>query len=125
MNITINHQITFSTEVAEFLSTLFAQQKPIAAVPVKAEKEKVVAEKAQKEIVGTITATAVVEEPKTQKAVVKSDITVEQVRARVSEVTKAGKKEEAKALLNTYGAGSVTALSEEHYVDFLAKLNEL
>lgn len=94
MNITINHQITFSTEVAEFLSTLFGQQKTVtSALP--------------------------------DIAVVKSDITVEQVRARASEVTKAGKKEEAKALLNTFGAGSVTALSEEHYADFLAKLNEL
>ncbi|MBS1776004.1 MAG: hypothetical protein JSS64_06955 [Bacteroidetes bacterium] len=52
-------------------------------------------------------------------------ISVEQVRSSVQAKAKEGKREEIKNLLTEFGAENVTALKEEHYNDFLTKLNGL
>ena len=51
--------------------------------------------------------------------------TVEQLRAAVKAKSEAGHRDALKKLLTEYGAANVTALAQEHYADFLAKVNEL
>jgi len=52
-------------------------------------------------------------------------ITLEQVRAKLAEVSNAGKKNEVKALLTSYGVSKLTDLPTEKYSDLLAEAEAL
>lgn len=52
-------------------------------------------------------------------------ITAEDIRAKVSELIKAGKRAEAKALLSEFGADTVAKLKQADYAEFMAKAEEV
>ena len=52
-------------------------------------------------------------------------ITLEQVRAKLAEVSNAGKKNEVKELLTSYGVSKLTDLPAEKYSDLLAEAEAL
>lgn len=51
--------------------------------------------------------------------------TVEDCRAAMVAKAQAGKREEARLLVQSYGVKAVSEIPEEHYVDFMAKVNAL
>lgn len=115
MNITVKHEITLSPELAAFFSGLLAPTQPITA-PVK----KTVVPKEEKTVELLPIETTIATTANTE-----TEITLEQLRAKVAEKSKAGKKEDCKKLLSAYGVSSVGALPAEHYADFLSKINAL
>ncbi|MGK9252394.1 hypothetical protein [Paenibacillus humicus] len=51
--------------------------------------------------------------------------TIEELRAKASAVSKSGKQDKVKALLESYGVAAVSKVPEEKRADFLAKLEAL
>lgn len=51
--------------------------------------------------------------------------TLEQVRARLTELTRAGKQKEVKELITSFGAKNVTSILPEHYQGLMKKAGEL
>lgn len=51
--------------------------------------------------------------------------TLEQVRAKLTELTRAGKQKEVKALITSFGAKNVTSIEEKDYAAVMKKAGEL
>lgn len=51
--------------------------------------------------------------------------TLEEVRAKLTELSRAGKRAEVNSLIKSYGASKLTDLSKEHYIDIMQKAGEL
>lgn len=51
--------------------------------------------------------------------------TLEQVRAKLTELSRAGKREAVNALIKSYGVNKLTDLPKEHYTDIMQKAGEL
>ena len=60
-----------------------------------------------------------------EPAEVKSDVSLDDLRKKMSEVLKSGKCDEAKALLAEFGAPKLGELDEAKYADFSKGLDEL
>lgn len=60
-----------------------------------------------------------------EPAEVKSDVSLDDLRKKMSEVLKSGKRDEAKALLAEFGAPKLGELDEAKYADFSKGLDEL
>jgi hypothetical protein len=52
-------------------------------------------------------------------------VTLEQVRAKLAAISQAGKRAEAKALLDSFGVAKLTDLSADRYADLLAAAEAL
>ena len=65
------------------------------------------------------TPAVVAEEPKKKK------VTVSDLRAKGVELTKAGKRDELKAVFEKYGAKNLGTLTEEHYASALEDMEAL
>lgn len=50
---------------------------------------------------------------------------LEEVRAKLTELSRAGKREQVNKLIKTYGVKKLTDLPEEHYTDIMQKAGEL
>jgi hypothetical protein len=112
MNITVTH--TVHPEVLALLQSFLTSSGGHTAAPV----EKSTAKKNGKVLAAVVPEADEVEAPPVKT----SAITVEQVRGEAQKVAKAGKREEVKKLIATYGADSISTLAQEHYADFLEKL---
>jgi hypothetical protein len=76
-----------------------------------------------------------VKETKEEKLEIKQDplpeeisgpkVTLEQVRAKLAEVSRNGKKNEAKALISKYGADKLTDIDPDHYAAVLKEAEAL
>ena len=53
------------------------------------------------------------------------DVTLEQVRAKLAELTRAGKREQVKALLNEFGANKLSDVPADKYAELMAKAEEI
>ncbi|MEF9960973.1 MAG: hypothetical protein RR324_10070 [Cellulosilyticaceae bacterium] len=53
------------------------------------------------------------------------EYTLEEVRAKLAALSRAGKRDEVNKLIKTYGVVKLTDLSEEHYNDIMQKAGEL
>lgn len=119
MEITVKHEFTMSPELEAFFSRVMAPMlaEPTAA-PAKTKREVKAAEPI-----------AVVEETLKEEvkptATTTTDITVEQLRAVVSEKANAGKRTEIKQLLTAFGAENVTSLDKSLYAEFLTKVTAI
>ena len=60
-----------------------------------------------------------------EPAEVKSDVSLDDLRKKMSEVLKSGKRDEGKALLAEFGAPKLGELDEAKYADFSKGLDEL
>ncbi|MFS1519650.1 hypothetical protein V1503_24805 [Bacillus sp. SCS-151] len=63
------------------------------------------------------------EDPKTEEEQPK--VTLEVVRAKLSDISQSGKQEEVKALLTSYGVKKLTQLPKEKYAELLQKAEEI
>lgn len=54
-----------------------------------------------------------------------AEVSINDIKKTMSDVVKAGKRAEAKALLEEFGASKVSSLSEDQYSGFFEKLNKL
>ena len=63
--------------------------------------------------------------PKPKEVKEQPSLTLEQVRSKIAEQSKAGKREDIKALLNEFGVARATELTEEQYPAFIEKLSAL
>jgi len=52
-------------------------------------------------------------------------VTLEQVRAKLAELTRNGKREQVKALLNEFGANKLSEVPAEKYAELMAKAEEI
>lgn len=131
ITLTIDLNQTSEAAVTEALRILRGGNAPapVAAAPAapaktekpKAAKEAAAAEvqKAAKEIETSLNA-AIESVTKTAEPV-----TIEQVRAAVSEKVKAGHKEAVKKILEDAGAASVSTLDAKHYTEVFNQINAL
>src|SRR5690606_19277897 len=53
------------------------------------------------------------------------DVTLEQVRAKLAELTRNGKREQVKALLNEFGANKLSEVPADKYAELMAKAEEI
>jgi hypothetical protein len=60
-----------------------------------------------------------------EKAKKSKQSTLEEVREAMAEKSKAGHREEVKAVLLKYGAKKLTSLDEKHYADVLKEVGEI
>lgn len=54
-----------------------------------------------------------------------SDITIEQVREKLAGLQKAGKRDEVKALIKSFGAKSLTELPASEYPELMRRAEEM
>jgi|TARA_R110000796_G_scaffold5791_1_gene21220 hypothetical protein len=66
-----------------------------------------------------------VKSPPAQETAPPSEITIEEVRAKLSELSASGKTVEVKALLNKFGAFKLPDLEPHHFAEVLEKAGEL
>ena len=66
-----------------------------------------------------------VAEPAKEEVKEEPKVTVQEIRALVGSLSKSGKRENCKELLNEFGAESVTTLNPEQYNDFFNRLKQL
>ena len=52
-------------------------------------------------------------------------VTLEQVRAKLAELTRNGKREQVKALLNEFGANKLSEVPADKYAELMAKAEEI
>jgi len=52
-------------------------------------------------------------------------VTLEQVRAKLAELTRNGKREQVKALLNEFGANKLSEVPAEKYAELMEKADEI
>jgi F0F1-type ATP synthase membrane subunit b/b' len=131
MEIIVKHEFTMSPELASFFSRILAPMHTETPAPAKAAKKEV--KQVAEPIEETVQAVEPVkEEAKETVKVTASDITVEQLRAVVSQKASAGspevskkKREELKKLLSTFGAENVTTLDKSKYGEFLTAVKAL
>ncbi len=60
-----------------------------------------------------------------QKAAERPKVTLEQVRAKLAELTRNGKREQVKALLNEFGANKLSEVPADKYAELMAKAEEI
>ena len=117
MEITVKHEFTMSPELASFFSRIMAPIHTDMTTPAKkapAKDVKPVEEvKAIEEVAEPVVATET------------SSVSLEMVRAAVSAKATAGKREEVKSLLTSFGAANVTTLESVKYAEFLTAVNAL
>lgn len=65
------------------------------------------------------------ESKKEEEENTESEVSINDIKKTMSDVVKAGKRSEAKALLEEFGASKVSSLSEDQYSGFFEKLNKL
>lgn len=65
------------------------------------------------------------EEVKTEEAPSESTVTLEEVRAKLAELNKAGKRSAVKELLSGFGAAKLSEIPEDKYPEVMAKAGEL
>ena len=53
------------------------------------------------------------------------DVTLEHVRAKLAELTRNGKREQVKELLNEFGANKLSEVPADKYVELMAKAEEI
>lgn len=53
------------------------------------------------------------------------DVTLEQVRAKLAELTRNGKREQVKALLNEFGANKLSEVPADKYAELMEKAAEI
>lgn len=88
------------------------------AVEEPSEAPVIVANKAPKPV-------KLVKSPPAQETAPPSEITIEEVRAKLSELSASGKTVEVKALLNKFGAFKLPDLEPHHFAEVLEKAGEL
>lgn len=64
-------------------------------------------------------------ESKKEEENTEAEVSINDIKKTMSDVVKAGKRSEAKALLEEFGASKVSSLSEDQYSGFFEKLNKL
>lgn len=128
MEIIVKHEFTMSPELASFFSRILAPMHTETPAPAKAAKKEVkqVAEPIEETVQPIETSV-----PGPVKPTI-PDITVEQLRAVVSQKASAGSPEESKKkrtelknLLSTFGAENVTTLDKSKYGEFLTAVKAL
>ena len=121
MEIIVKHEFTMSPELASFFSRILAPMHTETPAPAKAAKKEVkqVAEPIEETVQPIETSV-----PGPVKPTI-PDITVEQLRAAVSQKASAGKRTELKNLLSTFGAENVTTLDKSKYGEFLTAVKAL
>lgn len=72
-----------------------------------------------------VTVAAVVESPAPEAEAPTVEYTLQQVRAKMAELTQAGKQAGVKALLKKYGAANLTGLDPTHYAAAMAEAEAL
>ena len=98
---------------------LVAITEPLAVEePSEAPAPVIVANKAPKPV-------KLVKSPPAQETAPPSEITIEEVRAKLSELSASGKTVEVKALLNKFGAFKLPDLEPHHFAEVLEKAGEL
>lgn len=114
MNITIDLNIKANEELANALLTLAAVMHN--NVPNYTEEDK--ASKAIEE-------KSTIEDKKIKIEEPKQHVTLEIVRAKLAELSKAGKQAQVKALIKKFGAKKLTEISEENYEALLKEAEEI
>lgn len=118
MKITVTH--TLAPEIITLLQGLIKTETPTAIMPKDAKLEVIEKQilKEEKPVVATT------ETAQTTTSNTASDVTLEQVRAAVTDKAKT-KRTEIKDLLTEFGSKNVTELDKEKYAEFLNKVNAL
>jgi len=126
MEITVKHEFTMSPELETFFSRVMAPLLEKATADLPASLKQIARLNAIEDLQDLEKAIAPKkEETKETAKVTASDITVEQLRAAVSQKATAGKRAEIKALLTSFGAENVTSLDKDNYADFLNQVKAL
>jgi len=126
MEITVKHEFTMSPELETFFSRVMAPLLEKATADLPASLKQIARLNAIEDLQDLEKAIAPKkEETKETAKVTASDITVEQLRAAVSQKASAGKRTELKNLLSTFGAENVTSLDKDNYADFLNQVKAL
>lgn len=118
MEIIVKHEITMSPELASYFQKLLV---PGSELDTPLERIARI-NKVEDEMKSDADIPAV---PEPVVKTTATDITVEQLRAAVSQKATAGKRAEIKALLTSFGAENVTSLDKDNYADFLNQVNSL
>lgn len=122
MEITVKHEFTMSPELETFFSRVMAPLLEKATADLPASLKQIARLNAIEDLQDLEKAIA----PKKEEVkATTSDITVEQLRAAVSQKATAGKRAEIKALLTSFGAENVTSLDKDNYADFLNQVKAL
>lgn len=131
MEITVRHEITFNPEIVAMLQGLFSG-KAVSETPAPAKVKREVKPVAEPIAEAVQAVEPDKEEVKEPVKAVATDVTVEQLRAVVSEKASAGTPEESKKmravlknLLSTFGAENVTSLGKDKYAEFLNRVKAL
>lgn len=126
MEIIVKHEFTMSPELETFFSRVMAPLLEKATADLPASLKQIARLNAIEDLQDLEKAIAPKkEETKETAKVTASDITVEQLRAAVSQKASAGKRTELKNLLSTFGAENVTSLDKDNYADFLNQVKAL
>lgn len=135
MQIEINVVHSLSAETVTLLERLLGKPA-VAATPspiserLATEKEQATTKLVKKAGGKAVSDTPAVEAPApavsaAPDADVTGEITAEFIRSKVQEVSVAGKREQAKALMTSFGAASVSLIPKDRYKEFLTELNAL
>lgn len=133
MEITVKHEFTMSPELESFFKKLYgAVQLPVSehekavAYSKAPDKNKFLDEeiKAEQKLTVEMSAPFMSNETTTATSS-KSSVSLEMVRAAVSEKANAGKRNELKELLTSFGSKNVTELDKAKYAEFLNQVNAL
>lgn len=116
MEITVKHEFTMSPELASFFSRIMAPIHTEMTTPVKKAPAKEVKQVAE------VKAIEEVAEPVMETS---TTVSLEMVRAAVSEKANAGKRDALKELLTSFGSKNVTELDKAKYAEFLNQVNAL
>ncbi len=126
MEIIVKHEFTMSPELETFFSRVMAPLLEKATADLPASLKQIARLNAIEDLQDLEKAIAPKkEETKETAKVTASDITVEQLRAAVSQKASAGKRTELKNLLSTFGAENVTTLDKSKYGEFLTAVKAL
>lgn len=111
---------------AESGADLIAQMISIAAgLSATPEKKQTLVAKTEPEAPAVKAAVEPVKAVKEVKEVKETSLTIETIRAAIADKSKAGKRDDIKALLKEFGASRATDLTTDQYAEFNAKLSAL
>lgn len=117
----INFEFDSIEEMMEFAKKLGSKEtaeNPREAV-VSAKQEMAAEEKTEKQEETVSVPEPVAEEPEPKK------YTLVEVREKLSELQKAGKRDKVKELLNSFGASKLPEVPEDKYAELMEKAGEL
>ncbi len=125
MEITVKHEFTMSPELEAFFSRVMAPMLEKSTADLPAPLKQMALLEAVEDLKDLEKAIAPKKEEVKPTTATTTDITVEQLRAVVSEKATAGKRTEIKHLLTALGAENVTSLDKDNYADFLNQVKAL